>query len=134
MIHRALFGSIERFFGILIEHYAGLFPLWLAPTQVIVLPITDRSHEYALEAAESLRAVGLRVEVDKRNEKIGYKIREAELMKIPYMVIVGDKEVESGLLSVRHKGEGDLGKMSVEDLKARLTAEVKSKTTEGERD
>ncbi len=134
MIHRALFGSIERFFGILIEHYAGLFPLWLAPTQVIILPITDRHHEYARKAASSLRAVGLRVEVDKRNEKVGYKIREAELLKIPYMVIVGDKEVENAQLSIRHKGEGDLGKMTVEELIERLSAEVKGKTKKGERD
>lgn len=127
MIHRALFGSIERFFGILIEHYAGLFPLWLAPSQAILLPITDRHHEYAEGVAAKLRTVGLRTEVDKRNEKVGYKIREAELLKIPYMIIVGDKEVDSDTLSVRHKGEGDLGGMMVEDLITRMSEEINRK-------
>ena len=127
MIHRALFGSIERFFGILIEHFAGQFPLWLAPTQVILLPITDRHHEYSESVATQLRTAGLRTEVDKRNEKVGYKIREAELMKIPYMLIIGDKESDAGNLSVRHKGEGDLGQMSVDELVTRLTDEVNRK-------
>lgn len=125
VIHRALLGSIERFFGILIEHYAGNFPLWLAPTQVMVLPIADRHFEFTEKVVDQLRNAGLRVESDKRNEKIGFKIREAEVQKIPYMLIIGDKELESGLVSVRHKGEGDLGSMTVEQIRDRLLEEIK---------
>jgi threonyl-tRNA synthetase len=127
MIHRALFGSIERFFGILIEHYAGNFPVWLAPTQVMIIPITDRVHEYATEIENRFRAAGLRTEVDKRNEKMGYKIREAELMKIPYMIIVGDKEAELGVLSVRSKNEGDLGQLGVDAFIDQATSAVATK-------
>ncbi len=125
VIHRALLGSIERFFGILIEHYAGNFPLWLAPTQVMVLPIADRHFEFAEKVVDQLRNANLRVETDKRNEKIGFKIREAEVQKIPYMLIIGDKEVESGRVSVRHKGEGDLGSMDVDQIRDRLLEEIK---------
>ncbi len=125
VIHRALLGSIERFFGILIEHYAGNFPLWLAPTQVMVLPIADRHFEFAEKVVDQLRNANLRVETDKRNEKIGFKIREAEVQKIPYMLIIGDKEVESGQVSVRHKGEGDLGSMDVDQIRDRLLEEIK---------
>ena len=125
VIHRALLGSIERFFGILIEHYAGNFPLWLAPVQIMALPIADRHFAFAEEVVDQLRAAGLRVEVDRRNEKIGFKIREAEVQKIPYMLIIGDKELESGRVSVRHKGEGDLGSMTVAQLKDRLLEEIK---------
>jgi threonyl-tRNA synthetase len=127
MIHRALFGSIERFFGILIEHYAGNIPVWLAPTQVMIIPITDRVHEYATEIENRFRAAGLRTEVDKRNEKMGYKIREAELMKIPYMIIVGDKEAEKGVLSVRSKNEGDLGQLGVDAFIDQATSAVATK-------
>jgi threonyl-tRNA synthetase len=127
MIHRALFGSIERFFGILIEHYAGNIPVWLAPTQVMIIPITDRVHEYATEIENRFRAAGLRTEVDKRNEKMGYKIREAELMKIPYMIIVGDKEAELGVLSVRSKNEGDLGQLGVDAFIDQATSAVATK-------
>ncbi len=115
-IHRALLGSLERFFGILIEHYAGNFPLWLAPVQAIVLPIADRHFDYAAQVKQQLIQAGLRVHSDLRNEKVGFKIREAEVAKIPFMIIIGDKEVETQTLSVRHKGEGDLGVMRREQL------------------
>ncbi len=127
MVHRALFGSLERFFGILIEHYAGAFPLWLAPVQVVVLPIADRHHNYANRIYQELRNANVRVEVDTRNEKVGFKIREAEVNKIPYMVIVGDKEVENQTLSVRHKGEGDLGSMTLDEFRDRVLHEIKLK-------
>lgn len=127
MIHRALMGSLERFFGILIEHYAGLFPLWLAPIQGVIIPITENQHEYADQLLEKLRQQGFRFTVDKRNEKMGYKIREAETQKIPYMLIVGQKEAEAEMVSVRHKGEGDLGVMSLDDFIVRIEDEVKEK-------
>jgi threonyl-tRNA synthetase len=126
-IHRALLGSLERFFGILIEHYAGNFPLWLAPTQVKIMPIADRHFEMAQEIDNFLRNGGIRTERDERNEKVGYKIREAEVQKIPYMLIIGDKEVESGHPSVRKKGRGDLGAMAKEDLLKELQSEIKNK-------
>ena len=119
-----MLGSLERFFGILIEHYAGFFPLWLAPVQVIVLPIADRHFDYAEQVADRLRQKGIRVELDKRNEKVGFKIREAEVQKIPYMLILGDKEVEQNQLSVRHKGEGDLGAMNFDDFENRILEEL----------
>ncbi len=127
MIHRALMGSVERFFGVLIEHYAGAFPTWLAPVQVNIIPIAERHHEYAGLLKDQFVKSGLRVENDLRNEKVGYKIREAELNKIPYMIIVGDKEVESEELSVRQKGTGDLGKMKVEEFVSRIENEIASK-------
>ena len=127
MVHRALFGSLERFFGILIEHYAGAFPLWLAPVQVTLLPIADRHHNYAHRIYQELRNANVRVELDTRNEKVGFKIREAEVNKIPYMVIIGDKEVENQTLSVRHKGEGDLGSMTLDEFRDRLLHEIKLK-------
>ncbi|MEJ7576286.1 MAG: threonine--tRNA ligase [Pyrinomonadaceae bacterium] len=113
MIHRALFGSIERFFGVLIEHYAGAFPMWLAPVQVVVLPITDRVNEYAERVARELRAAKLRVEVNTRGEKIGAKIRDAQLQKIPFMLVLGDREMEEGTLAVRERSRGDIGAMSL---------------------
>ena len=116
IIHRALMGSLERFFGILIEHYGGSFPLWLAPVQGIVMAITDNQGDYAKKVREQLIDKGIRSELDLRNEKIGFKIREAELQKIPFMIIVGDKEVEQGKISVREKGKGDLGQMSIEEF------------------
>ena len=127
MVHRALFGSLERFFGILIEHYAGAFPLWLAPVQVTLLPIADRHHNYAHRIYQELRNANVRVELDTRNEKVGFKIREAEVNKIPYMVIIGDKEVENQTISVRHKGEGDLGSMTLDEFRDRLLHEIKLK-------
>jgi threonyl-tRNA synthetase len=124
MLHTAAFGSIERFIGILTEHFAGAFPLWLAPVQAIALPITDRTREYAGTVAKTLEAAGLRVETDLRNEKIGYKIREAQLQKIPYMLVLGDREAESALVSVRSRSGGDLGAMTVDEVLARLRAEA----------
>lgn len=116
IIHRALMGSLERFFGILIEHYAGNFPLWLAPTQVIILPIADRHFEFAEQIKKVLREKNFRVEVDIRNEKVGFKIREAEVHKIPFMIVIGDEELEKQKISVRQKGQGDLGQMPVEEF------------------
>jgi threonyl-tRNA synthetase len=126
MIHRALLGSFERFIGILIEHYAGEFPLWLAPLQALVLPIADRHVEFAHGVAEHLREEGLRVEVDERSESVGKKIREGELRKAPYMLIVGDKEADAGQVSVRRHREGDLGAMSVEEFLSRVGSEMPS--------
>ncbi len=127
MVHRALVGSIERFVGVLVENYGGQFPLWLAPVQAVLMPITDRHLPYARQLAEALHQKGLRVEVDDRNEKVGFKIREAEVMKIPYMLVVGDKEVEDQQVSVRHKGEGNLGSMPVAALADRLVHEIENK-------
>jgi threonyl-tRNA synthetase len=126
MLHRALLGSLERFFGVLIEHYAGAFPLWLAPTQVVVIPVAERHQEYGHEVAEVLRGLGVRVSVDDRSEKMGYKIREAQVQKVPYMLVVGDKEVAARTVSVRHRQAGDLGVMEAASLGekiCRLTAE-----------
>lgn len=123
MIHRVLFGSIERFIGIIIEHFAGAFPLWLSPVQVRVMPITDRAREYAQSIADKLEADGFRVETDFRNEKIGYKIREAQVQKIPYMVVLGDKEVEKGNVTIRSRSKGDLGAMDVDEFIAMIKEE-----------
>ena len=130
MIHRALLGSLERFFGVLVEHYAGNFPLWLAPIQVRVMNITDEQADYALEIVSRLKAEGIRAEADIRNEKIGYKIRAAEVEKIPYMVVVGKKELEEGSVNVRRKGKGQLGNMKVDELIKILREEVETKRTE----
>lgn len=127
MIHRVVFGSIERFIGILIEHFAGAFPLWLAPEQVRILPIADRHHDRAYEIKKELENAGLRVSVDDRSEKIGYKIREARLQKLPYWLIVGDKEVENGDVSVSHRGEGDIGSMELTAFLSRLQEEISTK-------
>ena len=127
MIHRVVYGSIERFIGILIEHYAGAFPAWLAPTQVRILPITDKHVAYAKELNDKMFAMGLRVYLDDRNEKIGYKIREAQVQKIPYMLVVGDKEVEEGAVAVRRRSEGDLGAMKADDFIAMLQKEITEK-------
>jgi threonyl-tRNA synthetase len=124
MVHRALMGSFERFIGILIEHYAGEFPLWLAPVQAIVLPIADRHLDYAGGAAERLRAAGLRVEIDERSESIGKKIREAEVLKVPYMLVVGDKEQEADSVAVRRHKEGDLGVQALDDFAERALHEI----------
>ena len=127
MIHRALLGSIERFIGVITEHFAGAFPVWLHPVQVKVLPVTDRAADYAAEVARQLDAQGFRVEVDGRNEKIGKKIREAQLEKIPYMLVVGDRDMEAGTVSPRHRAEGDLGAMTLEAFSAMLRQAVDSK-------
>ncbi len=124
MIHRALMGSFERFIGILIEHYAGEFPLWLAPVHALVLPIADRHVEHAERVARELRDTGLRVEVDARSESVGRKVREAEVRKVPYMLVLGDREVEEGQVSVRRHTEGDLGSVPVGEFAARAVAEV----------
>jgi threonyl-tRNA synthetase len=121
MIHRALFGSIERFFGVLIEHYAGAFPLWLAPVQVAVLPITDRINEYADTIAAELKDVGFRVEANTKSDKIGAKIRDAQLQKVPYMLVLGDKELEEGTVAVRERKQGDIGAMSLAEFKEKIT-------------
>ena len=127
MIHRVVFGSIERFIGILIEHFAGAFPTWLAPVQVKVLPISDKHMEYGTKVLDALKAAGIRAEIDTRAEKIGYKIREAQLQKTPYMLVIGDKEMADQNVSVRHRKAGDLGAMSVNDFIDRLHEEVAQK-------
>ena len=124
MIHRALMGSFERFIGILIEHYAGELPLWLAPVQALVLPISDRHAAYAGEVAVELREAGLRIEVDDRGESVNRKIREGEVRKVPYMLVVGDREAEAGEISVRRHREGDLGSVGVSEFAGRATVEV----------
>ena len=132
MVHRALFGSIERFFGVLIEHYAGAFPLWLAPVQAAVLPITDRADEYAEGVARELRAAGLRVETNLRGDKIGAKIRQAQLQKVPFMLVVGDREMEEGQVAVRERSRGDIGAMPVAEFKemARRLVDSRALTNE----
>lgn len=128
MVHRALFGSIERFFGVLIEHYAGAFPMWLSPVQVAVLPITDRINEYAEQIANELRAVGLRVESNLRGEKIGAKIRDAQMQKIPFMLVLGDREMEQNKVAVRERSKGDIGVMSLEQFKTEAVELVKTRS------
>jgi threonyl-tRNA synthetase len=128
MIHRALFGSFERFIGILIEHYAGEFPVWLAPVQAIVLPIADRHLDYASEVVSRLRDAGVRVEVDDRTESVGRKIREAELRKIPYMLVVGDQEVETRQVSLREHRGGDKGTLKVEEFAAQVLELMKQRS------
>jgi threonyl-tRNA synthetase len=115
-VHRALLGSVERFFGVLIEHYAGAFPLWLAPVQVAVLPITDRVNEYAERVAAELRGSNLRVEANLKSEKIGAKIRDAQIQKVPFMLVLGDREMEQGNVAVRERSKGDIGVMSINDF------------------
>jgi threonyl-tRNA synthetase len=127
MIHRALFGSMERFFGVLIEHYAGAFPLWLAPVQVVVLPITDRVNEYAERVAGALRESRLRVEANLRSEKIGAKIRHAQLQKVPFMLVLGDREMEQDKVAVRERAKGDIGAMSIEEFKEMARQLVESR-------
>ena len=128
MIHRAIFGSFDRFIGIITEHFAGAFPMWLSPVQIKILPISTEKHaEYANKLAEKLDDLGFRVEVDDRNEKIGYKIREAQVQKIPYMLVIGDKEIEEGTVGVRNRKDGDLGAMKVEDFIAKAKEEVDTK-------
>jgi threonyl-tRNA synthetase len=127
IIHRAPFGSMERFVGILIEHFAGEFPLWLAPVQVAVLPITDIFVEYAKEVFASLKSAGIRVEFDDRNEKVGYKIRDWETKKVPFMLVVGEKEKASGTVSVRQHKKGDQGAVNREEFLTRILDAVKTR-------
>ena len=128
MIHRVVFGSIERFIGILIEHFAGAFPLWLAPEQVRVIPVTDRNLDYANGVLQQLKDAGIRVEIDKRSEKVGYKIREAQLKKVPYMLILGDRDEEAKIVSVRDRSTGETAQMTVDELIASLNKEIAEKT------
>ena len=128
MIHRVVFGSIERFIGIITEHFAGAFPVWLSPVQVKVMPITDRASDYAKDVAAKLSAAGVRVETDLRNEKIGYKIREAQMQKTPYMLVIGDREAESGAVAVRTRSGEDLGAMPLDAFIERITGEIKSRS------
>ena len=128
MIHRVVFGSIERFIGILTEHFAGAFPIWLAPVQVELMPIADRHNEFTAKVAAELKKRGIRVEVDDRSEKIGFKIREAQLQKIPYMLVIGDKEVETENVSIRCRKRGDIGTMSVSDFCDMVEKEIREKT------
>jgi threonyl-tRNA synthetase len=127
MVHRALFGSVERFFGILIEHYAGAFPVWLAPVQAIVLPITDRQTEYASGIQKQLDDAGIRVTVDDRNEKVNFKIREAQMQKIPYMLVVGDREQQNQQVSVRNRKHGDLGVKTLDQFLTDIRGLIDSK-------
>ena len=128
MIHRVVLGSIERFIGVITEHFAGAFPVWLAPVQVKVMTITDRSRDWALEVAKRLEAAGVRVETDLRNEKIGYKIREAQSLKIPYMLVLGDKEAEAGTVSVRTRAGGDKGAMPLDEFTAEILEQIKARS------
>jgi threonyl-tRNA synthetase len=123
MLHRVVFGSVERFIGILIEHFAGALPVWLSPVQVMVLPITDNQIGYTEEVIKQLEAKGIRVESDFRNESIGRKIRDAEMQKVPYMIIIGQREAADKKIAIRRLYEGDLGASSVEELESRIEKE-----------
>jgi threonyl-tRNA synthetase len=127
MVHRAILGSFERFFGILIEHYAGAFPLWLTPVQAVVLPISDRFNNRAVEVENELKAAGFRIAADLRSEKIGAKIRDAQLKKIPFMLIIGEREAESGMVAVRDRVKGDTGAVPVAEFAALLGELVRSR-------
>jgi threonyl-tRNA synthetase len=127
MIHRVAFGSIERFIGILIEHFAGAFPTWLAPVQVKVLPISEKHLDYARQVAQQLDAAGIRVELDTQDQKIGYKIRQAQMKKIPYMLVVGQKDMEQGVVSVRSRFKGDEGQKTLDEFIKDIKAEIASK-------
>jgi threonyl-tRNA synthetase len=128
VIHRAIFGSFERFIALLIEHFAGAWPLWLAPVQAVVLPISDRHRDYAMSVRDRLSAAGLRVHVDDRQEKIGYKIREAQLQKVPYMLVAGDRESVEGTVAVRSRSGGDLGARLVDAFISDALAEIRRKS------
>ncbi|MGE5396513.1 MAG: threonine--tRNA ligase [Chitinophagales bacterium] len=127
MVHRVVYGSFERFIGILTEHFGGAFPTWLSPVQVRVIPITDRHHEYGYQVEKSLKEAGLRVDIDARSEKIGYKIREGQVQKIPYLLVVGDKELENGTVSVRKRKEGDVGSQLIDEFITEILQEIKER-------
>lgn len=127
VIHRAIYGSIDRFIGILTEHYSGAFPLWLAPVQARILPVSENYIDYALQVKEALREVGIRAEIDVRNEKLGYKIREAQLEKVPYMLVLGESERSEGTVAVRKRGEGDLGSLSLQEITDLISKEIQDK-------
>jgi threonyl-tRNA synthetase len=129
MIHRAPFGSMERFIGVLIEHFAGAFPLWLSPIQVAILPISEKFTDYAKEVEAGLLEAGLRVETNLSAEKIGAKIREASMNKVPYMLILGEKEQQARVVAIRHRTEGDKGQMPLSEFIAKAREEVSSRTT-----
>src|ERR1700689_2312110 len=129
MLHRAMLGSFERFIGILIEHHAGKLPLWIAPVQAVVMGITERQEKYCLEVTENLKNQGLRVETDLRNEKVGFKIREHTIKRVPYLLVAGDREVEAHTLAVRTRGGKDLGSLGLPKLYAFLREEVASRGT-----
>jgi threonyl-tRNA synthetase len=131
MIHRAPFGSMERFIGVLIEHFAGAFPLWLSPVQVAILPISEKFLDYAREVEAALVEAGLRVELNSSAEKIGAKIREASMSKVPYMLILGDKEQQARVVAIRHRTEGDKGQLPVGEFIAKVLEEVKTRATSG---
>ncbi|MBQ7879015.1 MAG: threonine--tRNA ligase, partial [Clostridia bacterium] len=128
MVHRVVFGSIERFIGILIEHFAGKFPVWVSPVQVKILPITDKQEEYAKTLCAKMKEKGIRVVVDDRNEKIGYKIREAQMEKVPYMLVVGANEQEQGTVAVRRRDKGDTGAVSADEFIATVLDDIANKT------
>ena len=128
ILHRTIFGSIERFLGILIEHFAGKFPLWLAPVQVQLIPVSDAHDAFTKEIAAKLEEAGIRVEIDFRDEKIGYRIREAQMQKIPYMLVIGDKEVESGRLSIRNRDTGEQETLKIDEFKYRLAQNIAKKS------
>jgi threonyl-tRNA synthetase len=127
VIHRALMGSLERFMGVLIEHFAGAFPVWLSPVQAVIIPIADRHLEYAGTVAERLKEAGLRIEIDARSERMNAKIRDAQLQKVPYMLVLGDREAESGAVAVRLRSEEDLGAMPVEDFIKRAQDDIEAR-------
>lgn len=130
MIHRAIFGSWERFFGMLVEQYAGAFPLWMAPTQVQIIPITDDNFKYAEKVYEKLISLGIRAEIDSRNEKMGYKIREAQINKIPYMFVIGKKEEEDNTVAVRKRGDGDIGSVKIDEIINKIIRDIQDKVIE----
>jgi threonyl-tRNA synthetase len=127
MLHRAIFGSLERFFGILLEHHAGKLPAWLSPVHAVLLSITDRQHEYIKNSADLLKKQGVLVETDLRNEKVGFKIREHTLQRVPYLLVAGDKEVAANLLSVRSRSGKDLGTMTLQAFAERLRVELETR-------
>jgi threonyl-tRNA synthetase len=127
MIHRAIFGSFERFIGILTEHFAGYFPTWLSPIQVVVIPVSENYFEYSQKVYNLLFENNIRVEFDKRNEKVGYKIREWENQKVPYMLVIGEKEVQNNSVSVRKHKKGDLGSFDLNNFLQLITEEIKTK-------
>src|SRR5581483_5181261 len=127
MVHRALFGSVERFFGVLIEHYAGAFPVWLSPVQVVMVPIAERHTEYANKVADQLKAIGVRVEVDARNEKMNAKIREHAMQKVPFMLVVGDKEAEANQVNVRTRGQEKTETVATEEFVSRIQKLIEEK-------
>jgi threonyl-tRNA synthetase len=130
MVHRALFGSVERFFGVLIEHYAGAFPLWLSPVQVGLVPISERHHDYAKKVEAELKAAGFRVEIDGRNEKMNSKIRDFANQKTPYILVFGDKEEAAGTVSVRTRGKGDQGSTALADFVKKASELVTSRSVD----